>query len=322
MSSIGKRFPTAKGTGNIRSIINKNKGKENTKNKRIYTSEQRSRFGEAFLPYANRLESVEDNRIKRKRRHKNKKKTTEEITNIPIYKDSDEKRQKQHEQKRNENKKNNEAKNTKLKEKEESNEDKLNWKGDVMTFDEGWPNLDQRRTLRIFNINLNGVTYHNELLEWEMTIAYLMDMQVDIFGCTEINLDMNNGITRDNIIQNGKHFDSYLRMATSSSLQKVGKTPFKMGGTITGANGCWSGRISTQGSDKLGRWSYVSLQARYGRLVTFITVYIPRKPSKEGGGTTIHQQMTADLLKYKGKLLDPREELLKDLHSFVKKRNK
>ena len=65
MSSIGKRFPTAKGTGNIRSIINKNKGKENTKNKRIYTSEQRSRFGEAFLPYANRLESVEDNMIKR-----------------------------------------------------------------------------------------------------------------------------------------------------------------------------------------------------------------------------------------------------------------
>ena len=118
-------------------------------------------------------------------------------------------------------------------------DDKLNWIGDKMVFDEDWPNTDKRRTLRLYHINLNGITYQNELLEWDMTIAYLMDMQVDVFGLTEINLDLNNGIVKDNVLQCGRHFDPYLRMATSSSLQKVGDSPFKMGGTITGTNGCW-----------------------------------------------------------------------------------
>ena len=107
-----------------------------------------------------------------------------------------------------------------------------------MIFDDGWPNTDKRETMRIFLINLNGVTSHNNYLEWEMTIGFLMDMQVDVFGLTEINLDLNNGMVKDKFIQSGKHFDSYLSMATSSSVQKLGDSPFKMGGTVTGTNGC------------------------------------------------------------------------------------
>ena len=195
--------------------------------------------------------------------------------------------------------------------------EKIDWHGDTMTFDDNWPNMDKRKTMRIFHINLNGVTPHNNFLEWEMTIAFLMDMQVDIFGMTEVNLDLNNGIVKDKFIQSGKHFDNYLRMATSSSLQKVGKTAFKMGGTVTGTNGCWSGRIVSQGSDKLGRWSYTKLQMRHGKTIVFITVYLPRKQSKEGGSSTIYSQMEADLLKKKGKLMDPRQELLNDLHTYI-----
>ena len=188
-----------------------------------------------------------------------------------------------------------------------------------MTFDEGWPNTDKRKTLRIFTINLNGVTYQNNFLEWEMTMAYLMDMQVDVFGLTEINLDLNNGIIKDKFVQSGKQFDPYIRMATSSSLQTLGDTPFKMGGTVTGTNGCWSGRITKQGSDDMGRWSYLSLQAKHGKQVVVITVYIPNKPTSAGGGTTIYTQMEADILNATGKLVEPRKELLKDLHAFIEK---
>ena len=191
-----------------------------------------------------------------------------------------------------------------------------------MQFDEGWPNVDKRKTLRVFHINLNGVTSYNNFLEWEMTVAFLMDMQVDIFGLTEVNLNLNNGIIRDKFIQSGKHFDSYMKMAVSSSKQEISKSPFKMGGTVTGSNGCWSGRISAQGSDALGRWSYLSFQAKKGHLVTFITVYIPRKPGKEGGGRTIYNQMEADLLKREGKMVDPIKHLLKDLHKYIEEETK
>ena len=210
-----------------------------------------------------------------------------------------------------------EEKVNKIRRKEKELNDKLKWYGDTMSFDEGWPNTDERKTLRLFHINLNGVTYQNNLLEWEMTIAFLMDMQIDIFGLTEINLDLNNGATKDKLIQSVKHFDKYMKIATSSSLQKVGDTPFKMGGTVTGSNGCWSGRIQRQGSDILGRWSYMALQSRKGRQVIIITTYLPNKPNIEGEGNTIHNQMRADILIRDGQLKDPREETLKDLHKFI-----
>ena len=293
-------------------------GKEQNKKDEVKTDELRSRFGEAFLPYATLLES---NRRKeyRKRKGKNKKKKLNKINKIPEYTLNDKRGRETYDIQctRNLKKINEKRDRIQITKENENENDTLNWYGDTMTFDEEWPNIDKRKTIRIFHINLNGITYQNNYLEWEMTIAYLMEMQVDIFGLTEINLDLNNGIVKDQFLQSGKHFDPYLRMSVSSSLQDVGESPFKMGGTVTGSNGCWSGRIYKQGSDRLGRWSFMSLQAQKGHLVTFITVYLPRKPAKDGRGTTIYQQMEADLFNRDKKMREPRQELLNDLHKFI-----
>ena len=77
-------------------------------------------------------------------------------------------------------------------------------------------------------MNLKGVTSNNNYLKWEMTIAFLMDMQVDIYGLSEINLDLQNGIVKDKFIQSRKYFEPYIRMTTSSSLQKVGNSPLQV----------------------------------------------------------------------------------------------
>ena len=294
------------------------------KEKQQYSDKLRSRFGEAFLPFATMLESTGEKKDYRKRKGKYKMKKLNKINVIPQYDDVEESRLTKYDTicEKNITKINDKLKNMKISDEKDKSSEKLNWFGDTMTFDDGWPNIDKRKTLRLFHINLNGITYQNNYLEWEMTIAYLMEMQVDIFGLTEVNLNLNNGIVKDQFVQSGKHFDPYIRMAVSSSLQDVGKSPFKMGGTVTGSNGCWSGRIHKQGSDKLGRWSYLSLQAKKGNLVTIITVYLPRKPSKDGGGTTIYQQMEADLLKRDKKLSDPRKGLLEDLHKFLDKEKK
>ena len=293
--------------------------KKRTKNMHTYSETLRSRFGEAFLPYAKMLESTKEKKEYRKRKGKNRIKILNKINVLPTYNDNEETRTRNFESLHDTNvsKLKDKIKRLTIKENEPKEKTKFDWFGDTMTFDDEWPNINKRTTIRLFHINLNGITYQNNYLEWEMTIAYLMEMQVDIFGLTEVNLDLNNGIVKDKLIQGGKHFDPYLRMAVSSSKQEVGKSPFKMGGTVTGSNGCWSGRIQKQGSDRLGRWSYMSLQAQKGNLVTIITVYLPRKPSKEGRGTTIYQQMEADLLKRDKKLLDPRKELLTDLHKFL-----
>ena len=329
MSSLA--IPVAKGKNNNKGATGGGGRKENyetregTKiNKSInesnieeYTKEQRSKFGEAFLPFANQLESIEKTRIERKRRGKKGRNKLTRITKLPKYIKNKGGRINDYNNKRDSNVRKICAKRKGLKTGENNVKEKLKWVGDVMTFSDEWPNNDQRKTMRIFNINLNGVTYHNQFLEWEMTVAFLMDMQVDVFGLTEINLDLSNGIVKDNFLQAAKHFDPYLRLAMSSSSQKVGDSPFKMGGTVTGTNGCWSGRMCRQGQEKLGRWSFMSLLAKNNLEILFITVYIPRKPSTIGGGSTIYKQMEADLLKKNGKLMDPRKELLTDLHGFI-----
>ena len=303
-------------------VKNSQQEQEKSNKGKYYSDDLRSRFGKAFLPYATMLESVEYNRTKRKRKGKNKKRQLTKITAIPSYKNDTKMRLDLYHKKLASNKKKIKEKTKKIINKEEVKEKTTGWYGDIMTLDDEWPNVEKKKTIRIFHINLNGITYQNNYLEWEMTMAFLVDMQVDIFGLTEVNLDLNNGIVRDNFIQSSKHFDKHARLAVSSSLQEVGKSPFKMGGTVTGTNGCWSGRIIKQGSDTLGRWSYMSLQAKKGKLVTFITIYLPRKPTSEGGGTTIYSQMEADLLHRDKKLGDPRKALLADLHKLLDEEKK
>jgi hypothetical protein len=319
MSPLGQVFSRNKGENEGGKREDKGQTRKGSKEDKVTKSQDlRSRFGEAFLPFAAELESVEKNKTYKKRRQRKKREKLKDIINTKTHMKSDKGRRIEFEESKSKQTIKLNKKKTEITNKNEK-EAQLKWIGDTMTLDDGWPNLDDRTTMRIFHINMNGITYQNNLLEWEMTIASLMDMQVDIFGLTEVNLDMNNGMVKDKLLQAGKHFDPYIRMATSSSQQQLGDSPFKMGGTITGTNGCWSGRLTGQGSDSLGRWSYISMQAKFGHIVTIITVYIPTKPSKEGGGTTIYQQMQADLLYTKGELLDSKDELLRDLHKFIRK---
>ena len=60
-------------------------GKQKINEGQKYSKDLRSRFGEAFLPFASRLESVEKKRTLRKRKGKNKKNQPTRITKVPMY---------------------------------------------------------------------------------------------------------------------------------------------------------------------------------------------------------------------------------------------
>ena len=302
------------------SVLEEMLGEKNTSDIRekeniVQNDNYKSNVLNQFLPYANLLETIKEDTISRKRKTKNRKKTTPSISIIPTYEGGNILREMDFERGMVSNK--NRLQDKRKKSKEETNEDKrLQWYGDPITFTSEWPNPNERETIRLYHINHNGITYMNDYLEWEMTLAYLMDMQVDVFGITEVNLDFHNRIVKDDFIQKGKFFDSYMQMSVSASHQKIGSTPFKMGGTVTGVNGCWSGRIEKSGSDPLGRWSFTSMRTKRNKLINIITVYLPIK-SSTNGESTIHAQMELDLLQQRKILLDPRTELLKDLKKYI-----
>ena len=100
-----------------------------------------------------------------------------------------------------------------------------------------------------------------------MLLEYLDEMQVDIAGLTEINLDLQNPAVRQKLQSKGKNMDRHIKMTLFSSKFK-GKgmqTEYKMGGTTTLTRGNWSGRIVKAGSDKLGRWTYQIFAGKNGK---------------------------------------------------------
>ena len=192
--------------------------------------------------------------------------------------------------------------------------------GDEMTTDESWPNPGERDYLRIFLINANGISYYNNYLDWEMNMGFLFDMQVDVFGITEPNLDFAQAKVCYDVSNKTRMVDKFMDLNFSASKfnSKVPtkRTPFKMGGTITGVNGGWSGRKQQSGTDKLQRWTWTSLTGQGGKLVTFITFYRPCV-SNSDGESTIHMQQIRDLLAEGKTHPDPRREMLNDLEEFV-----
>ena len=58
--------------------------------------------------------------------------------------------------------------------------------------------------------NLNGISYFNEYIEFDMLLEYINEIQVDIAGFTEINLDLMNANVRNNL---------------QKKREKIGQTP-------------------------------------------------------------------------------------------------
>jgi hypothetical protein len=197
---------------------------------------------------------------------------------------------------------------------------KLSTFGDTMTADAAWPNPGNRKYIRIFLINTNGISYYNNFLEWEMSLGFLYDMQIDIFGITEPNLAFSQASVRYDIQEKARQVDKFMDINLSASSHHTKlpgrRTPFKMGGTITGVNGGWSGRKHSSGRDSLNRWTWTTLNGQSGKKFTVITVYRPCVSS--GTGTcTIHLQQTHDLAAQGIRNPNPRKQLLQDLGQYV-----
>ena len=106
--------------------------------------------------------------------------------------------------------------------------------GDKLTISESWPSVYNRTTLRIFHINLNGISHFNDYIEWEVVLHHLTGLQADIFLITEPNLDLNKISVRESLRSTCSKFDKYMKIRILFSRQKVDDSPFKRGGTVTG----------------------------------------------------------------------------------------
>jgi hypothetical protein len=119
-------------------------------------------------------------------------------------------------------------------------------------------------------------------------------LEIDFFGITEHKLDTHQYQVRQAFRDSVHHiFQQYKIELGSSELQTV--STYKPGRTAIIAQGDATGRITAQDSDKHGRWSYLHLQGRDDKTITYITAYqVCAKPTNlHQGITAYHQQIIA-----------------------------
>ena len=197
--------------------------------------------------------------------------------------------------------------------------------GDEISLEESWPMNTQDNTIRIVHYNTNGIGSDNCYTEWESILHSMDNIQCDIFCLNETKLDTRQSEIQYNLKKILRNHDQYAKITMESSLQppRIEGSKFKPGGTMIGTKGTWSGRCITiendYTKDNIGRWCSIHLQGKRGQIITILSIYQVCK--HEVGKNTAYIQQQADLIKQHTRILDPREQLCKDLQKVIEKLN-
>jgi hypothetical protein len=171
------------------------------------------------------------------------------------------------------------------------------------------------RTLRIYYQNVNGINK----LNWEelkAAAAHLQEMNVNIVGCAETNINWQESIKNfaQSLIKQRTH---QANLVTSSS-QETGTSIYQPGGVSTCIMGNWTGRIvdTVQDLSGLGRWAGHILIGNNTCHIVVITAY---RPVISTGFNTVYQQQWRLMRNQNIDKPDPRSQLLHDLTTCILK---
>ena len=173
-------------------------------------------------------------------------------------------------------------------------------------------------TIRIYCQNPNGLRLDRKGGKITQLCQVAREVQADIFGITEHNLDTTQYQVRSIVHATIKReLDNTEHVLASSSIQS--ETFFKPGGTLILSRGSINSRLQSSGSDALGRWVFQTFTGRNGRKVTVVTAYqVCNKSITQRGRTTAAAQQES-LLRQRGESNpNPRLHFRLDLKRFLK----
>ena len=98
------------------------------------------------------------------------------------------------------------------------------------------------------------------------------------------------------------------------------ESSWKPGGTMLGVSGKWASRAETTGSDKMGRWNWVDLRGKEGKMVRVISAYrVSQGHVAQTGESTYCKQQVRSLLKRRVLNPNPKKTFLKDIGNYINK---
>ena len=146
-------------------------------------------------------------------------------------------------------------------------------------------------------------------------IHAMKTLHIDIYGCAETNCNWTSDFKAAVTAAMAYEFGSSNVTAASSMSTKQGYLP---GGVVTASVGGITKRITDQGSDKLGRFSWITLKGQNATGLSIITAYrVSQKKSEKSGQQTSHYQQKAAMYKEGELTPDPRNRILQDLTTLI-----
>ena len=118
--------------------------------------------------------------------------------------------------------------------------DNKTW-GDEMIKSMKWPALTEDKTIRVLTHNVKGISQLHNYYEFEMLMDYMENMQVDIAGVTEMNLDLNKKETSNTLKKILKKLDRNAMASFSASkhrpkkdaVKKMGEERYRSNGILS-----------------------------------------------------------------------------------------
>lgn len=185
------------------------------------------------------------------------------------------------------------------------------------TMEETSENQWQDQTIRLYFQNVNGLRMLDSGTDILETFLQLQDIQADIFGIVETQLNCRAPDVQNVLQQCKRRVWPHCKIFSCSSDEEW-QQQRKPGGTLIGVTGHLVGRVKHKCDDKYGRWSRVDLLGRNGRTISIICAYqVVQEQGQHGDRTTYSQQVR--MMRLEGILTpDPRKQFIQDLKSMVK----
>ena len=164
------------------------------------------------------------------------------------------------------------------------------------------------------HINVNGLSTKNDMYEIDEVLGTLKDMEAGVFSLNEHTLNTAKPTVMKKLWESSRRIDPYAKLSVASCTKDKSDSTWKPGGTLLGVAGRWASRVMNQGSDPLGRWSWMELRGKAGMVLRVYSAYRVCQEKVENAGvlTACHQQYRA-LVKAKHKIVSPRQAFLADL---------
>ena len=165
---------------------------------------------------------------------------------------------------------------------------------------------------------MNGVNAHDDFVELSNCMGILENMEAGVYSIVETQWDTTCPKFCKYIKETMKKKDTYVKVAFSSNMDESYLTSWKPGGTMLGVSGRWASRVANTCNDPLGRWSWIDLRGKLGRIIRVISAYrVSQDSPAQAGETTSCKQQVRSLMLRGESQPKPKKRFLKDLSSMI-----